>query len=516
MEYGHFDLVLHEILGNVLMCRLNLRDKLLKAYAAQKYSMLKKVPYLNFYIAQSINNVTLTTNRNLINYVNISFNAGLIKLSESESKTFSVFDDKNQYTTEKECRRYIDANHPLIVNKLGCSANDFSNMTFITREIEILFNDYRLVINPVSEDYSIQYKKKLNKKTIFRCDTLTLEVLYSSIEGQTHINSNFIITNHNKSEQVNTNDIFAQGAYVMGLASFLDCKNIAVKTIYFKSNDTVLYQRILPDNYTKSHPFVLENEYPLDYKFTHPIIPLDINPEGKPVDLIEFGFLFYWASWKLNARLPNLQNNGIIASSSKPIHTVDSIEKFDHRFLKFDGIPATLKFYAHHFVIMNSISSNSFQHSLTKPIVHSLRDFYFLVESNLYESEISNSKLEKPLPLVIIDLHTTAFNATRRMNIIQVLRQKFAKYLYDYFIFFQGEIQITDKKNNDDNNVNNNNNISKQNLIHNEIYETRLSSENKVEYIIKRRKDKLQPNSRKLVNVINQLNNNNNDNNICY
>ena len=478
MHRGKFELVLHEMLGNILMCRRELMTKILKAYASQKFSMLKTSGGAALYVAETVEKVNLTTNRSFIQCVIVSFESRLRMVQGPDTQQYICTEDKRNLCVERECRRHIDSSHPLLVEKLGVSCNDFSNLTFLSRQVEILHQDYRLVINPATDSYSIQYKKKLRMKTIFRPDLLTLEALYFSHEGKVFTDAIFVATDH---------------VTLIGLASFLDSRDLAVKTVYFEKNNTTLYQRICPDNYTRSYPFTLENEFPPDFKYE----------ESK------VGSLFFWAAWTLDARVPTLPGNGVVSASSKPIHTVEKCEEPTHRYSKFDGVPATLTFFSHHFVVTNSVCSQSFEHSLDRPVVHILQDYFFLVESNLYVSDIPVLGPDKPLPMVIIDINTTVFNATERMEIIQTLRKHLRYYLYDYYIFFQGEIQgeVTNRDR-DDANANANANeimtLDAPPLIHNAIYEVKLCH-NQVTQVIKPRKDKLKPNSRKLIEVIAQL-----------
>ena len=469
MIRGKFQLVLHEILGNILMCRRTLLTKILKAYASQKFSMLKKCCGPTLYVAETVEKVNSSTNRSFINCVLISFES---RLKAQDATAYVRTDDVDRLSVERECRRHVDSSHPLLVEKLGVSCNDFSNLTFLSREIEILHRDYRLVINPATDSYYIQYKKKLRVKTIFRPDLLTLEALYFSHEGRVFTDAVFVA---------------AADHHLLGLASFLDSRDLAVKTVYWNENNTTLYQRICPDNYTKSYPFTLENEFPSDYQYE--------NPQPQNV-----GSLFFRASWTLDARVPTLPGNGVVSPTSKPIHTVERFERATHRYSKFDGVPATLTFFSNHFVVTNSISSLSFEHSLSRPVVHILRDYFFLVESNLYVSEIPTGGPDKPRPMVIIDINTTVFDATERMEIIQALRKHLRHHLYDYYIFFQGEIrgEVTHTHRDRDEK------LDASHLLHNSIYEVKLHR-NLVTHVIKQRKDKLKPNSRKLINVINKL-----------
>ena len=212
----------------------------------------------------------------------------------------------------------------------------------------------------------------------------------------------------------------------------------------------------------------------------------------------------------------------------QPIHSDeeenDNDDSIAYIFPKLDGILATLKFYDHHFVVTNNLKSESFSHSLPSPLTHRLKDFSFIVESELYESMFS--MINKPKPMAIIDLHTTSFTATERMNIIQTLRKIMDEPLAEYFIFFQGEKT---------NNVNyekvfypDNESFQKLNLRlkdylmknfilfvkkkrkkaaqwslkHGKIYEVCIDKKLEITKILKPRYDKIYPNSRKCIECI--------------
>ena len=58
--------------------------------------------------------------------------------------------------------------------------------------------DYRLVINPVLETYSIQFKKRKSAHLAFLEETTTLEAKYTSLEGKVHVNPAVVQTINEK------------------------------------------------------------------------------------------------------------------------------------------------------------------------------------------------------------------------------------------------------------------------------------------------------------------------------
>ena len=434
-----FSLPLHETLGWALFTwrrsLTNLGEKLLSAYASQKYSMARNDGV--FYTTSSkLINPSLTTDKRLSNMVIITFEAIFIKASSNNDCL--IYERPEKMLKEKEYRRYVDDSHPLLIQKLGGhGCNDLSNMKFHSREIHIYFNDYRLMINVKDDTFYIQYKKFIEKKECFLVPTLTREILYTSDEGPAYTEPRFIVSQRGKT--------------IIGVASFLDCRNFCVKTVYAQYKESIcLYQRVQPDNFSQSYPFVLECE--LDYDDDN-----DINDEEKKLIL----YKFFDIGCQLDATVSkrknhhyggcddNNNNDGLLnhslAVSSKPVHKATIPRRKNGGgffFPKFDGVPATLIFFPHHFVIRNAIKSDSFEHSLPRKIYYILKDYKFLVESDLYVSKYKKEEnlcLNRPNPLVIIDIQTTAFTAEKRMSIIQILRNCLAKFLYEYFIFFQGE-----------------------------------------------------------------------------
>ena len=461
-----FNLLLPETLAHAIWNKPVLLDKLLKAYAAHKFSAIKsrKSQRDYYYETVCINNVKISTERRLINNMIISFSAKLKEISPPP-----LLEEK--YVIEKEYRRFINSSHPLIINKLNVSCNDFSDMKFLSREIEILFKNYRCCINLQNDTFTIQYKKKLYVNEVYLTKTLTREILFTSIEGPILIEPTFVVNKENKNE-------------ILGIASFLESSNIAIKTVYLEKGPTKLYQRICPDDYTKSYPFILEYE---------------INDKNElEKDYFELG-------WRLNATLPKFNNNTTrLSKSSKPMHVLNQNDFYKENqkcLLKFDGISSTLQFYTHHFIIYNTTFSSSFNHTLPPKISYILKDYKFLVEYNLYTPSNKNNKLIKPNPLVIIDIQTRTLNAIERMKQIQRLRNNMASYLYDYYIFFQGEISGGDGIDNPAHDDDDHHTTLKDGAI----YEVTLRDKFNIARIIRERSDKTKPNSSKVVDTISKL-----------
>lgn len=468
-EYGEFKLVLHEILGQFLAVKSPVRDMLLRAYASQKYSLLRNI----LFIANgTISRFRITTNRHLINRVVVTFETTLQK----KTLGINIHDHASKKIIEKECRRYIKASHPLLVKNLGCSCNDLSNMNFLTRALEIHFDKYRLIIH--KDWYTIQYKVPVKMERIFVKDILTLEALYTSSEGPIYKNPVFLSVDENCSR-------------VIGVASFLECMNLSVKTIYYEKDDVILYQRVCVDNYTKPQYFILEKE----------VVETKLNSSSS-------WKIFFDLSFSLEAKALVFDDDSKY-KANVPIHSLNNYQdvRVPFELPKLDGIPAALKFYPNHFVLTNDLVSFSFQHTIKPRTFHVLRDYSFLVESDLYVSRLPyrTRGLPKPNPVSIIDLRSNIFNAEKRMEIIQELRKIFKDELYRYYIFFQGEI-LDDER--EITTTQTTRSTSSQLLIHNKIYEVQLSSElsvealMKIKRVIRRRDDKQKPNSRQLVKTV--------------
>ena len=522
-----FKLVVHENLGLVIInCKY--KNRILAAYASHKYTMKKKNKSL-FYIAQSIQNIYTITEKSLMNHFIITFKAFLISMNffDCLQKNIVVFIDDLIAHTEIECRRYIESHNSVLQNILGISCNDLSNMKFLKRNIEIVINhnnsninnnkeeedeeeeeitsiQYRCYINN-DEGFSMQLKHYYDKKETFVDEINSFELLHYSKESAVFDKSHYFLI-HSKMKTI------------IGLASFLDCNNVSVKTLYLDDNEgTVLYQRIILDDYKNQQPFILEHEF------------------SSTTVINETSLKRYFdLSCLLNAKLPNNPNlikNGYSNSSSKPIqindYDYDDNNSKKYFFFKLDGVLATLKFYNSHFVVSNNLKSESFPHSLPKEIIHRLKDFSFMVESELYDSIFSS--FDKPKPMAIIDLHTSSFSAIERMDIIQKIKKEMAKPLQEYFIFFQGE-QLFNNNNNNNNifypnksinylnsrlieylkknfivfikSNNNNSQLNNFELKHGKIYEVYINKQYKIESILKPRNDKIFPNSRKCVDYV--------------
>ena len=542
-----FKIIVHENLASLIInCRR--RDRILAAYASQKFTMKKnnKKKNNNFYIARDISkDVSSSTERSLMNHSIIQFKAFLISMSMAEciKQKLIVYLDSGGTQTEIECRRYVESYHPKLKAKLGVSCNDLSNLKYIERNVEILLREdimethnpftcnytnlppssldggksrhdnhhhlqYRCIIN-YDKGFFIQSKLYYDRKESFIDEINSFEMLHYSRESPIFDDSHYFIIDLTE----NT---------ILGLASFLDCNNISVKTMYLNDNEgTTLYQRIVIDDYKNQQPFILEHEFS----------PASSSSSSSSTK--SSWQRYFDISCSLSAKLPlNLVNNGYTNVSSLPIHIndnkMDEYNKYDYIFFKLDGALATLKFYDHHFVLTDNVrKSDSFPHSLPKNISHRLKDFSFIVESDLYESYFSTPN--KPKPMAIIDLHTSAFSAVERMNIIQKLKIFASKPLREYFIFFQGEKIKSDNASSDifypnkslsylnskliqylkkhfiffiKKNTNITPSQNKFELYHGKIYEVYIDKNYNIKEILKPRHDKIYPNSRKCIEYI--------------
>ena len=516
-----FKVVVHENLGSFIVnCKR--REKILSAYASQKYTMIQQQQKKNnntFYIAQIVKNIRSITEKSLMNHVILSFKAFLTPMTflECVQKGLVIFFDYFNTRVEVECRRFIHSSNLILKTKLGTSCNDLSNLKFIERNVEILLNNnvinsydnnnnqYRCVISH-DRGFSIQIKSYYDQKETFLHEINSFELLHYSRESPIFDDEHYFL-------------IHSKDKIILGVASFLDCNNLSVKTTYLNDNQgTILYQRIVIDDYKNPQPFILEHEF--------------LNGEN---DVNVPSLTRYFdVSCRLSAKLPShLIKNGYSNVSCKPIHESDDEEEDDsppsqyYTFPKLDGVLATLKFYNHHFVVTNNLKSESFSHSLPKHLTHRLKDFSFIVESQLYESIFST--INKPKAMAIIDLHTTSFSAIERMNIIQKLKIIMDEPLSAYFIFFQGE-----KINNESyifypnksleklnsrlkeyliknfiifikrSSENNDNNNHEKNIIlkHGTIYEVVIDRMHNIQSVLKPRCDKIYPNSRKCIECI--------------
>ena len=123
-----------------------------------------------------------------------------------------------------------------------------TDLKFLKRNVEILLNDeYRCIIDP-NEGYFIQRKQNHKVEEVFVSEISTLECIYYSHESPIIRDAHFVI-----------NPITEN---ILGLASFLECRNVSVKTTYLDDNEgTVLYQRIVLDDYKTQHYFILEHKF---------------------------------------------------------------------------------------------------------------------------------------------------------------------------------------------------------------------------------------------------------------
>ena len=447
--------VTHTVLAECLQTSSRVAIKLLKAYATQKVSE----DLGESYQCQSISEFQIKTDRHLCNRKVICYKAELLPNSNLEI----CRDDKERLVTEREYRRIIHSSHSYLTKVFDISCNDFSDMRYLCRELEIVFMDYRLVINPKEEVYSIQYKKRQSVNLEFLKETTTLEANYASLEGQVHVDPLAIKVINDNDDDYSTR--------LIGVASFLDCKDLSVKTTYLKYENLILYQRIGVDDYSKSHPFILELEKEESVLATQ---------------------LYLETAWRLNAKLPDSISDEylILPPKYKPIYVKNKQNDDSIVLPKLDGYPATLRTYETHFVISNSVTSYSIQHNLSQKDYYVIKDYKFLVESELYEC------LRPPNAMAIIDIQTgDAFTAKFRYQIIQSLRSKFQDTFSKYNIFFNDETLATPLSTNGVKRKRTDN----LELRDGKIYEVLLDKNYRVVEIIRERKDKLKPNSGKLV-----------------
>ena len=515
-----FKLIVHELLGfMILNCKK--KNEILKAYASQKYTIKRNET--NFYIAQQIQNIKSVTEKSLINHLVIQFEAFLIPLTLRQciQMKYIVILNENQKIPEIECRRYIKSNNLILQKKLGISCNDLSNLQYTERNVEIVLEDennkntwYRCIIN-INTGFSIQRKCTYKYKEKFIQAIHSLELVCYSYESPKFDDSYIFVLNF----QTNS---------ILGIASFLDCNNVSIKTTYLDDKQgSVLYQRIVIDDYKNEQPFILEHEF------------LPCACRRQPNKFIcatcsKSLERYFQISCLLNAKLPNhfSLTNGYTNISTKPL-ILDKNSKLKkiskNKFYKLDGILATLKFYNHHFVISTNQNSKSYPHTLPKKYIHRLKDFSFVVESNLYESMFVTPADEKPKAAAIIDFHNLSISASRRMKIIQCLKFLMAIDLSQYLIFFQGE----NINHNNNNNVIYNPNINRFNtkirnylksnfiffvkkassssfnnpvaavtLQNGKIYETTINKCYKVISLVKSRPDKIYPNNRRYIDTL--------------
>lgn len=464
----HIQFITHTVLAECLQTMTpKLRSALLQAYATQKVAQMEK----QIFKCLEINEFMVKTHRNLCNRKIISYKAEFTMDSCYVIPPI-IIDNSDEMVTEQECRRTIQSSHSQLTNYFGNSCNDFSDMKYHSRELEIVLENYRLIINPIQEVYSIQYKKCQSSKLIFLKETLTLEASYSSVEGPVHENPIAL-------KVINEDNV------LIGVASFLDSKDLSVKTTYLKyKNSLTLYQRVGVDDYSKSYPFILE-----------------LENVSNTTEYAYAANLYFETAWRLEAKLPEAiaQEHLVLLSNSKPIFTPELDKVKDAITLpKLDGYPATLRFYETHFTISNSMTSQSYRHKLNSRNYHIIKDYRFLVESQLYESNSSN-KTNNKYAMAIIDIQTgAAFKAKTRYEIMQQLRQKFENVFSKYNIFFNCEAWAVPLAANGMKRKR----VYDLELKDGKIYEVLLNEEYKVIDILRERRDKLKPNSGKLIRAM--------------
>lgn len=456
MDQVRYTLVMKEFVAALLFSpKLQiLRDRLLIAYASHRWSIKRDA----LYIAKDLIKVRYQTDRNMLpQNVLVSFEATLQPVMEQEAVT-----NCEPVKIEREYRRRVRIDHPLITHRLGCVSNMAQSSKYVSRVIEYKRDNYRLIIDPKLQSFSIQFKRPLGRQVIFQPQTLTLETLYSSEEGPILMNPLYVRDNDNR---------------LIGVASFLDgLDQPSVKTIYVEEKGTVLYYRYQPDNHlTPFHYLILEKELQ--------------NEED--CDLTTYNL----AATRLEARLLPLLSIEMGESSKMdgiPKHVATNIlpETIAYRLPKLDGNCATLQFYEKHFVISpTNLVNSSHPHLLSPFIIHVLRDYLFVIETDLY----STSRYR---PSAIIDIKTAILDAEKRMDIIQELRKRYRLSLAPYYIFFQGETLIKrvplDKHD------------TVKDLKDGEIYEVLLDVNNStyIERVCRHRPDKQYPNSRKVIREI--------------
>ncbi|KAF7683061.1 hypothetical protein TCON_1724 [Astathelohania contejeani] len=537
-----FNLIVDEILANTIFVsgREVLQNKILKAYAAQKYSMFKNDGKL--YISLEIQHVCVNTNRNLPPHkIDVSF-LSLMTTGSNINNNENIIGKNLNFVEERECRRIVDTAHPLIQARLAPLGE--LAMRYFSRVLEMRVGDYRLIIEPQHNRYAIQYKKYRDKKLIFRYDILTLEMIYISDEGDNFYDSLYVQYNNNNNNNNNSNndnniktctnqnnriwqgttrpippthdDIDSEDIdgekedmnetnILVGVASFLDGHDLCVKTTYLldSTTNTVLYHRYHPNDHTQIFPFTLETE---DLQHSDMGPALIINNEGVPISLPSSGSSIYWhASWRLEAQLPLAAHVGDqqVNEDSVPHHQSPScmlssiINTIPIYILpKLDGNNGILRFYHNHFVIScPQMLSTTHPHLIPQHILHSLIDFTFIVETDLYS--LANSLIHHYRPVAIIDFATTDFNAAERMCILQVLRTHFRNNLAPYYVFFQGEA-ISSKPSPSIPLPT----LLEEQLQDGEIYEVLLNNDRYIEKICRHRPDKSRANPLKTVNII--------------
>ena len=459
-----FRLVVNETLAAMLFSPglETLRDRLLCAYASQRYSMKRGRQYL----AESVNCVRSRTDRNLLPHLLVVHFEATVRPCGNVAEAFVPT------STEHEYRRWVRADHPLVTKRLGGGYGIRHNTRLHRRVLEYRLDRYRLVIDPRAAEYYIQYKKAVTKKFVFRDSSLTLECLYMSLEGPQLKNPTFVRD-------------WEDPERLLGVASFIDVTPLHIKTVYLEEKGgTVLYYRHQPTNHY--HPFrylVLEKE---------------INDEDGHDDGQED--YYGWAAWRLAASLHDDGEETMTRRQhpdTTPRHSASPLnpESVAYRLPKLDGTNATLLFYDKHFIVTACAGgSTSHPHLLAPVMVHSLKDFTFIVETDLYRVDDSRYR-----PSAIIDIRTNRFDAEGRMDIIQKFRRRWRNELASYYIFFQGEeIDNDHPHEDDDRGSGGSSTVIKDGCI----YEVTLGADKLVSRVIRERPDKRYANSRAAIREI--------------
>ena len=439
-------------------CSDFLRKSILRAYATQKVSERENQPYSCF----RVKHYKATTHRRLGNMKIVSYEAHLVP----DPTLFSTIPrdlspSQEPLYQERECRRYVWPSNSYLVSKLLVSCNDFSDTRYASREIELVYENYRLIINPNLDIYTIQFKRPKKSSLIYLPHTMTMEAMYQSEEGPVH---QFPVA------------LLVGSGEVLGLATFIDSPGVSVKTTYLRYKESVvLYQRIEADDYTRSYPFIVELEFG------------DKQQQDEAA-----AKLYFETCWRLNAALPGRLSDdySTLPADFKPV-LIENMSKDGVVALpKLDGYPATLKFYPKHFVVSNITACKSYSHRIPPEIYYVLKDYAFLVESELYQTQTHG----KPNAMAIIDLQTaSAFNPKERYKILQDLKHKFQVLLSQYNIFVNSEEWfkplIVDR-------------VTPFSQVYTEpitlqddkIYEVLLDEKGNVDTVVRERRDKLRPN----------------------
>ena len=618
-------------------CSLILRNSILKAYAIQKCSQLEMGGGEGtIYDCEAVCDFRVSTHPRLHNnWKIISFKCRLQKKTLREAKRMNlIVDDDDDDDELKTCDTHVSKYTRLIYStnsylrkkfpQLSC--NDLSDTKFVSRSLEILFENYHLTIDPQKNEYTVQYSRPDRATLEYLEETSTLEANYRGLEGKVYVNPTVIaMRNHVGKESPKRRRRF------IGMASFLDSNDLKVKTNYLEYNTTtdaaaadhpddggggggggggrrqrrlsryderlVLYQRLCTKSlYSKSQPFVIE----LSRRKS-------ISGEGKSCRPPLTGgggggvgcYYYFETCWRTNARLPpkivdlyvRLPPNyrpihhpniitekdvfgtgvrdGPISSGGKNVSSSSSSSaavvgegmpgsSFGSSVVllpKLDGILATLIFYETHFVVTHSFRSESFVHNLSAKLYYLLKDYVFLVESDLCEAldrEGGTASASASTPaaaavvaaggfgphaekmmttMAIIDLQSgDVFDPIQRYHILQKIKGNTAVYsrLLEYNIFINSESLLEvlnpptarkkgkrdvaaaiihendrDKKTFSSSSSDPASSLPVENLNDGEIYEVLINPFTcKVSEVIKARPDKTIPNSGILVKTV--------------